>query len=667
MGILASLFERRDGFKASDTLSEGHWAYQWLGGSQSDAGVVVNETVALNTLLVVSCVRIISETLASLSIPVYQRLQPRGRERARRHSLYRVLNRQANPRMTPFTFFERMGGHLSLWGNHYSVIERRKGDVAALWPVHPRYVEPYLTEGGELRYRIQTTRPRDLPAKDVLHVPGLAMDGLKGLTPLSMMRQAIGITVAAESYGAKFFGNDARPDLILRHPAQLSAEAQKQLRDSFIERHGGGRRGVAVLEEGMDISTVGIPPGDAQFLGTRAFQVQELARFFRIPPHMLADVERSTSWGSGIEHQSLGFVVYTMRPWLIRIEQEINRKLFPESEWDKYYAEFLVDSLLRGDVAARTQFYQSARQWGYMSANDIRELENMNPIEGGDVYLQPMNMIDASRQDEMFGRERAALPDELRVVRSVREARSVAARRRLANAHRTAYRDVATRLIRLERNEVRGAVRRWLRERNAEAFREWLVTFYRDKFPAKATDYMNAPVRTLMEAIAAEVVTEVGGDEIPAEELDRYARDYAEVYARRHAGDSRSRLLKLLNDYEGRAARQDDELADLIDEELDEWDERVDRIAEDEAHRSANAVARFAYIYLGLLTLRWVATGSDPCDYCQGMDGRVVSSDSAFLNAGTSFAPGGIAPFTSQTTISHPPLHTGCQCVIAPG
>lgn len=676
MGVLSTLLERRSGrFTVSQELPENHWVYRWIGGSLSDAGVVVNETVAMNTLLVVSCVRIISETIASLPLPVYERLRPRGRERARQHSLYPVLNRQVNPRMTPFTYFERVGAHLSLWGNHYSVIERRRGDVIALWPVHPRYVEPYLDERRELRYRIHTNPPQDLPASAVLHIPGLAMDGLKGLSPLSMMRQAIGITVAAETYGAKFFGNDARPDIILRHPAHLTDVAKENIKRSWLEDHGGGKRGIAVLEEGMDVSVVGMPPGDAQFLETRKFQVQELARYFRIPPHMLADVERSTSWGSGIEHQSLGFVIYTMRPWLIRIEQEINRKLIPEYEWDQYYVEFLIDGLLRGDIQSRTQAYATARQWGWMSANDIRELENMNPIEGGDVYLQPLNMIPAGQPPEAApaAGQRAVGPIEARTGRAQR---SVTARRRLANAHRTIYRDVLARIVRIERDEVRAAVRRYLRRRGADAFAAWVREYYYERLPGRVVEYMLPPVRTLMEAIAAEVVDEIGGEDQPAEQIDQFAREYVDVLALRHCGDSRSRLLAILNAWGERAAgaaeqRQDaeelDELAALIDAEIDSWDDRVERDAEDEAHRTANAAAKLVYGLLGIMLYRWVATGDDPCEYCQAFDGRTVSGDRPFLAAGTSLVLPGLAPFLSQTSIGHPPLHPGCQCIIAPG
>lgn len=677
MGVLSTLLERRSGrFTASEDLPDDHWFVRWLGG-RSEAGIWVSETTALNTLMVVSCVRILAETLASLPLHVYERLEPRGRQRAPYHALYPILHTEPNPRMTAYTWLERMMAHLALWGNHYSLIERQRGDVVALWPVHPRYVEPYETEDGQVRYRIQLAagRVRDLPARDVLHVPGLAMDGLVGLSPLSMMRQAIGIAVAAESYGARFFANDARPHVLLRHPGQLSDVARENLRMSWQQLHGRGRGGVGILEEGMELITVSMPPEDAQFLETRRFQVQELARFFRIPPHLLADVERSTSWGTGIEQQNIGFVVYTMRPWIVRIEQELTRKLLPPEERQTYYVEFAIDGLLRGDIQSRTQAYATARQWGWMSANDIRELENMNPIEGGDVYLQPLNMIPAGQPPEAApaAGQRAVGPIEARAGRAQR---SVTARRRLANAHRTIYRDVLARIVRIERDEVRAAVRRYLRRRGADAFAAWVRDYYYERLPGRVVEYMLPPVRTLMEAIAAEVVDEIGGEDAPAEQIDQFAREYVDVLALRHCGDSRSRLLAIINAWGERAAgaaeqRQDaeelDELAALIDAEIDSWDDRVERDAEDEAHRTANAAAKFVYGLLGIFVYRWVATGDDPCEYCQAFDGRTVSGDRPFLAAGTSLVLPGLAPFLSQTSIGHPPLHPGCQCIIAPG
>ena len=231
----------------------------------------------------------------------------------------------------------------------------------------------------------------------VWHLRGLSNDGLDGYSPISLMRQAIGLSMAAEKFGAKFFGNDARPGGILLHPGQLGDEAAKRLTETWESRHGGlsGAHRVAVLEEGLSYKEIGIPPDDAQFLETRKFQVNEIARIYRIPPHMLADLERATF--SNIEHQSIDFVTHTIRPWLVRWEQSIKQNLMVPADRDRYFAEFLVDGLLRGDTKSRYEAYAIGRQNGWFSADDIREMENLNPLPDGkgEEYLIPLNMIPA--------------------------------------------------------------------------------------------------------------------------------------------------------------------------------------------------------------------------------------------------------------------------------
>jgi len=486
------------------------------------------------------------------------------------------------------------------------------------------------------------------------------------------MRQALGVTVAAESYAGRFFANDARPSVLLKHPGSLTENAQNNLRSSWEEMYGGHKNAhkPAILEEGMDVATLSMPLQDAQFLETRRFEVQEFARFFRIPPHLLADVERSTSWGSGIEQQNIGFIVHTIRPWLVRVEQEINRKLFHEMERPSYYAEFVIDGLLRGDMNSRKDFYASGRQWGYLSANDILEMENRNPIDGGDVYLQPMNMVPAG--DNPLEPRSSGTSMDSPVERSEFRSRlpevtyrSATARRRLANAHRTVYRDAIARLLRYERNEVRRAIQRHLR--SPESFEQWVKDFYYDEYPERIRRDMWAPVRSLMEAVGAEAADEVSSEPPTADQLDEFVGSYVDTLAKRHAGYSRSRLLDTINDHRSEQRQDDpeDALMDDLFDDLEDWEDRADIEAQDESHRSSNAAAKFVYGLAGVTVLRWITAGDDPCDFCQSFSGRTVGTDDSFLPSGSVLDIGGNT-FSSQSDIGHPPLHTGCQCVIAP-
>jgi HK97 family phage portal protein len=688
MGFLSTITEKRS---ASDSVSsDNHWLVRWFGGGgRSDAGVYVGEHTALNTLSVVACVMILADIYASLPLAVFRRMEPRGRERARTHSLYRVLHDEPNPRMTSFTYRHLQMTHMATWGNHYSQIQYgRSGDVIALWPFHPSEVEPYVGDDGAIRYRVSNASgTRVLSSDEILHLRGLSIDGIKGLSPLSMMRNAIGVAVAAESYAARFYANDARPSVLLTHPGpSLSDSARKNILESWSEVYGGHRNAykTAILEEGMSVETLSIPMQDAQFLETRRFEVQEFARFFRIPPHLLADVERSTSWGTGIEQQNIGFVVYTMRPWFERAEQEFNRSLLHAMDRDRYFTKFVIDGLLRGDASARGQFYNQLWNMGALSPNDIRELEDQNPVPGGDEYYVPLNMTPASMirdaQAEPTTNERALVPVaaqrdsrtafEWRVDLSPRAERSATMRRRLAQSHRPMFRDVAHRLIRREAQDIRAAMRRHLQRRSIEDFRTWLWDYYQNTIPATVQDRMYAPVRSLVEAISIEAADEVNSDPLPDEDVDLFVREYVEVMSFRYAGDSRARILARINKVLSEHGERDDltdDLRDVLEDELEFWeDNRPDETARDETQQGANATAKKLYAFAGIATIRWVTAGDDPCEFCLSLNDRVVGSDDMFIGSGSSIEAGG-GIFSTQSNIGHPPLHGGCQCTISPG
>jgi HK97 family phage portal protein len=319
------------------------------------------------------------------------------RTRARDHPLYGVLHDLANEETTSLNFREAMLASLLLWGNAYARIERKAGHVTALWFLKPDRMEVKRdAASGRIIYRYtpeDTGQVVEFHAGEIFHVLGFSLDGIKGMSPIRQARQTIGLTMATEEFGAKFFSNGARPGGILETPGVV--KDPERLRASWNAQFQGSGRAhrVAVLEEGIKYKTIGIPPDEAQFLETRKFQLAEICRLFRVPPHMIFDLERATF--SNIEHMSLEFVMHTLRPWLVRWEQSVYKSLLSEGERGYYYARFNVDGLLRGDYQSRMQGYAIGRQNGWMSANDIRELEDMNPIESGDVYLVNGNMTAA--------------------------------------------------------------------------------------------------------------------------------------------------------------------------------------------------------------------------------------------------------------------------------
>ena len=386
----ARMFRARD--KPTDAVSSAPTFY--FGTSAS--GKAVNPSSAIQVSAVYACVRVIAETIASLPFHVYETTE-NGSRKAPEHPLYRLIHDEPNKEMTSFILRETMLAHLLLYGNAYCQIIRTGRDkIDSLYPLLPDKMEVDRDAGGLLTYTYTTSDGKRwrLDPRDVLHIPGLGFDGVMGYSPIALEKSAIGLGIAAEDYGSKFFSNGARPSGILTHPNTVKDPAA--LRASWNAAYGSSSNAsrVAVLEEGMTFVPLSLPNNEAQFLETRKFQVSEICRIFRVPPHMIGDLDRATF--SNIEHQSIDFAVHTIRPWLVRIEQAVNRTLFSEKEKGRFYVQFNLDGLMRGDYKSRMEGYAIARQNGWMSANDIRELENMNAMsdeEGGNAYLVNGNMI----------------------------------------------------------------------------------------------------------------------------------------------------------------------------------------------------------------------------------------------------------------------------------
>lgn len=399
MSVFEKLFKARD--KPQDTLNGS--GYSFLFG-RSTAGQSVNAHSAMQLSAVYACVRILAESIAALPLHFYRYTDTGSKQKAVDHPLYWLLHDEPNPEMSSFTFRETLMTHLLLWGNAYAqIIRNGRGEVIALYPLMP----DRMTVDRDARGRIYYEYARSdsdantlgkkssviLSLEDVFHIPGLGFDGLVGYSPIAMAKQAIGMGLACDEYGAAFYQNGAQPGGVLEHPNVV--KDPKRVRESWNAIYQGSRNAhrIAVLEEGMTYKPISISPEQAQFLETRKFQIDEIARIFRVPPHMIGDLEKSSF--SNIEQQSLEFVKYTLAPWISRWEQAIQRSLLLQYERTRYFARFNVEGLLRGDYQSRMNGYAVARQNGWMSANDIRELESLDMIpdeQGGNLYLINGNM-----------------------------------------------------------------------------------------------------------------------------------------------------------------------------------------------------------------------------------------------------------------------------------
>ena len=383
-------------FRSRDTPKDSVSAAPSFFFGSSWTGKSVNPQSSIQVSVVYACVRVIADCIASLPLGVYEEMET-GTRKATEHPMYRLLHDEPNPEMTSFVMRETMLTHLLLWGNSYSqIIRSGRNKIVSLYPLLPDHMDVDRDSAGRLVY---TYTDRDgqqvkLKPEDVLHIPGLGFDGIMGYSPIALEKNAIGLGIAAEEYGSRFFQNGVRPSGILTHPNTVKDPAR--LRASWNAAYGGSTNGskVAILEENMHFTPISMPNNEAQFLETRRFQVEEICRIFKVPPHLIGCLERSTF--NNIEHQSIDFAMHTIRPWLVRIEQAMNRALFAENEKGHFHVQFNIDGLMRGDYKSRMEGFAIARQNGWMSANDIRAMENMNPIpaeEGGYTYLVNGNMV----------------------------------------------------------------------------------------------------------------------------------------------------------------------------------------------------------------------------------------------------------------------------------
>ena len=378
----------------------------WFGGgSTTVSGAHVTPDSSLGVSAVYACVKLLSEIMGALPIHFYERTGDNTSRIARDHYLFELLHERPNPRQTPMQFKEMMMAHALLRGWAIALkVPGRTRAVAALNPLHPDRVQVMQRDNGELVYRYSP--PNDEPVvllpEQIFTLNTLSLDGISSLSPIQLHREAIGLSMRAEEHGAHLFSNGAQLGGVLKHPATLSDPAYNRLRKYWENKYSGAENAhkVGILEEGMEYLKVSMTAEESQFIETRKFSVEEICRIYRVPPHLIGHLDRSTF--NNIATQGIEFVVFTMLAWFTRWEQAIARDLITDNK--RYYAKVKDQVLLRGDQKSRYEAYNIGRNGGWLSANDIRGLEELPPIENGDQYLVPLNMVPADQagqpQDE---------------------------------------------------------------------------------------------------------------------------------------------------------------------------------------------------------------------------------------------------------------------------
>jgi HK97 family phage portal protein len=659
MGLFSKLFEKRN-LSVTDpkAWNPGLWN---LYGAQTTSGATVNEENALTSAAVYNAISLISGTVGSLPLHLMQRRGP-GTSIETNRQLYYLLHSACNAEMTAMALRETMTAHLLAWGNCFAEkVYDGEGNIIALWPIPPNKVR-IDRKNGELIYYV-TVNSEEIPLRRdrMLHIPGLGFDGLQGYSVITLARESIGLGMAMEEFGARWFGNGTHPGVIVSHPGRLGQEAHDNLKGDLTSKYSGLGKShrLLLLEEGMKIEDVGVPPEDSQFLQSRQFQITDIARWFNLPPHKLKDLSKSSF--SNIEQEQISFVQDTMLPLLQRIEQNYNLQLLTDAERKQHlYFKHNVEGLLRGDSESRGKFYNQMWMIGTMSINEIRAREDLNPIYGGDEYFVPLNMVPlsmAGQQPEPVIEDEPEADDELD---QERQTRSVGGRNALQNTYKSQFINVTKRILDLEVADIRAALNKYLTKRSRADFDKWLDSYYETHSQDVIRD-MLPPLMRYANAIQGEANREVKNTPEMTPELKEFTRQYAETFGLRYSGSSRGQLKAIL---EGVPA---DEVRDAIETRISEWEEtRPEKVAKNETVRANNAIARAVFISAGIVKLRWVAQGNKSCVYCQELNGKVVGVENPFVDEGPYEPKGASGKMKIRGPHFAPPLHQGCVCAVVP-
>jgi HK97 family phage portal protein len=652
------------------------WDDYWYSpvSEPTSTGINVDVPAAMSDTAVYQAVRVLAEGVMMMPLILYERTGAETRERARNHPLYRILTDEANPEITAPEFIEWLQASAAIRGNGYAEIQRdRAGRVVALWPLLSHKMQRIERRDSSLWYiyRLKTTTGAEkdvaIPSKNILHIKGFSAGGLLGLHPISTCRDAIGLSLALRKFGGRFFANGANAGGILEHPDKLSPEAHARLKKSIAEEYTSLNRAhrTMILEEGMSWKQTGVSPEDAQALESRQFQVPEVARVFNVKPHLLMDLTRATF--DNIAEQGIEHVVYTIGAWLVRWEKRTKMSLLSEAEKARFFTEFLRDVLLQGTPKERFEAYSIAKQNGWITTNEIRQRENMNPAPGeqGEIFWAPLNMVNAealvdpeptdSEDDGNFEEDEGE-----RSVEPVQEWRQAgAARIALRQAFSAKILAGAKRVVQSEVREGKNNLIPLVENGQAIEARDWLDQYYigdEASYAVLVDRQLKPAITSYATAIATEAAAEAGVA-VPA--IDEFVSAYLKGLTRHQARSSHGQLRKILNESGPEAVIED------MEKRMAEWlDRKPEKIRRRQVIQADGAIAREIWRREGVREVVWHVLG-DTCPFCNQLDGRVVGIDGSFVPKGTAVEVEGKSPIWAGANVLHPPLHQGCDCFIS--
>lgn len=707
MGIFSTVEREK---RAAELTLEGSQSFAEVFTSGPTAsGVSVTEGKARTYSAYWNAVYLLSSYLGMISLKLFKRRDDGGKEEERDHPLFDTLHMKPNEEMSATAYRESIQGHILNQGDGYSLVVRNgRGQVAELWPLNPRNTELFRKKGGRRWYRtVIGNSPTEFPADRVFHVPGLGFDGRSGYSILSLAKETVGGGLAMEEFRHRFFQNAATPKGVLNVPEAMSDGAKKRLKTQWNQAHTGLNQAqkTAVLEGAVEWQNIGISSDDAQLLESEEFTAEQVIRYFNIPPHKIGLLENANF--ATVAEEQISFLQDTLQPWLTRWEQAINTQLLTKRERSRgLFAEFNVDTILRSDPEQRSEMFNTRFNTGSITPNQIRELENENPldVEGADVPYVQSNQIPLDMAQDLGPGARAMIqasesgdPEAIKATARayLEEVRSnggtptedrqpededgaVQERQRLANVFLSLFVRDAGRMVRAEVQDIRSEMGQVLAEDGVDGLMEFLFDFYRAGDEGEIEGIARRTVKPTMDAYAEAVADAVAQDQgiEASEELVRGFVDgddgYFATFVDRHAASSRKQLQGVARDTQDADTAPDE----ALEQRLTEWEEgrregeqpsRAEKMADEETHKLGNAMAQATFATAGVTVLRWLAVG-DSCPFCNMLNGQVVGIEEKFVNSGDSLSPEDAdTPLEPARDIGHPPIHGGCDCLVVPG
>jgi HK97 family phage portal protein len=663
MGVINSLFEQRSTLANPDKALERFLLGGRVAGTYS--GKEVTAETSVSTTAWGAAVMLMGEVMGSLPLHIVQQQDVGGRSISsvkRGHSLDSVLHYAANPEMSALEFRALIEDHLLNYGNFYAQVARNnKDEVVSLWPLDPSRMRVFRDKGS-LVY-LYETEDRKIAFKSgdgrLYHERVFCRDGITGTAPLAVLEQALALTMSVDEYAAKFFANSSAPMGVLETDLPLNDEGFARLKKDWEETYKAGKNAhqVAILEQGLKFKPLAFNPKDSQMLELRKFQVTEVSRVTRIPGHLLADLDRATF--NNIEELGIGFVKYALVHRCIRTEQNIWRQLLTEQERKSGYgAKHNLKGLLRGDTKTQSEFYRTVFDLGAASPDDIREWEDMPPLPDGlgDIYT----MQSARTTLDRIGQE-PPKPEPQDEENGIRERRARATSRRdLQSSFVPVLADSGQRLVNIDANKIEQEGLKVLRDSGLGAFLLWLDT-HKEFMAGEASKRIATPYSALGAALRSAIEEETGS-QVTQEVLDEALAALVAGFAVRYATETAGQVQGLIR----KAQDEGIEPAEAILTRVGEWREkRAEKIGKRESTLFGGALAKTLFLAAGISAFRWSTIGKN-CPLCNAMDGAIVRGGQPFMKTGDSLEVEGAAPLKTSRNIPHPPLHSGCDCILSP-